>query len=127
MSGDAISFLRETEHLDFVAAVEQLADRLGIELRRTGGGEDPAERQRRKQLHALLERAAEFFHDQLLGSPHDGPARTYLRGRGYDRELVEKFQIGYAPPGRNALARVLLAGPPDADADADAAARAAAP
>ena len=61
-SGDAISFVRQTEALDFGEAVEFLGDRYGVELRREQ--EDPRaeeRRRRRERLYALLERAAGFY------------------------------------------------------------------
>ena len=103
--GDAISFLRETEHLDFVTAVEMLAGRAGIQLRydreeRTGpGGKRVAE------LAKSLECAVEWYHERLLRGPDAAPARRYLRGRGYDSETVKHFRLGWAPGGWDTLAR----------------------
>ena len=110
-SGDAITFLRETEHLDFVEAVEQLAAAANIELTYDAPGAQRAN-QRRKELIDLLERAARFYHERLMSSPDAGGARAYLRRRGYDRETVVKWRLGYAPPLRDALCQHLSA-PPD--------------
>jgi DNA primase len=88
--GDAITFLRETEQLDFVEAVERLAARAGISLRYDdeAGGRD---RQRRSRIHETLEAAVAWYHERLLSSPDAGAARGYLRReRGYDRETVEQ-------------------------------------
>ena len=95
-SGDAITFLRETEHLDFVEAVEQLAAAANIELTYDAPRTQRAN-QRRKELMDLLEQAARYYHERLLASPDAGPARAYLRRRGYDREAVVKWRLGYAP------------------------------
>ena len=110
-SGDAITFLRETEHLDFTDAVEQLAAAANIELTYDAPGAQRAN-QRRKELLDLLERAARFYHERLMSSPDAGGARAYLRRRGYDRETVVKWRLGYAPPLRDALCQHLSA-PPD--------------
>ncbi|WP_419853350.1 DNA primase [Candidatus Poriferisodalis sp.] len=110
-SGDAITFLRETEHLDFVEAVEQLAAAANIELTYDAPGAQRAN-QRRKELLDLLERAARFYHERLMSSPDAGEARAYLRRRGYDRETVVKWRLGYAPPLWDALCQHLSA-PPD--------------
>ena len=101
-SGDAITFLRETEHLDFTDAVEQLAAAANIELTYDAPGAQRAN-QRRKELLDLLERAARFYHERLMSSPDAGEARAYLRRRGYDRETVMKWRLGYAPPLWDAL------------------------
>ncbi|WP_419915535.1 DNA primase [Candidatus Poriferisodalis sp.] len=110
-SGDAITFLRETEHLDFVEAVEQLAAAANIELTYDAPGAQRAN-QRRKELLDLLERAARFYHERLMSSPDAGEARAYLRRRGYDRDTVVKWRLGYAPPLWDALRQHL-----DAPAD----------
>ena len=105
-SGDAITFLRETEHLDFTDAVEQLATAANIELTYDAPGAQRAN-QRRKELLDLLERAARFYHERLMSSPDAGETRAYLRKRGYDRETVVKWRLGYAPPLWNALCQHL--------------------
>ncbi|WP_419909100.1 DNA primase [Candidatus Poriferisodalis sp.] len=105
-SGDAITFLRETEHLDFADAVEQLAAAANIELTYDAPSAQRAN-QRRKELLDLLERAARFYHERLMSSPDAGEARAYLRRRGYDRETVVKWRLGYAPPLREELCRHL--------------------
>jgi DNA primase len=105
-SGDAITFLRETEHLDFTDAVEQLAATANIELTYDAPGAQRAN-QRRKELLDLLERAARFYHERLMSSPDAGEARAYLRRRGYDRDTVVKWRLGYAPPLWDALCQHL--------------------
>ncbi len=107
-NGDAISFVRAMEQLDFVGAVERLADKAGIPLRYTNEG-DGRRRRERTELSDLVERAAVFYHQRLLESPDAGKARAYLRGRGYDRETVERFRLGYAPAGWDELSRYLKA------------------
>lgn len=109
-SGDAITFLRETEHLDFADAVEQLAAAANITLTYDAPGAQRAN-QRRKELLDLLERAARFYHERLLSSADAGPARAYLRRRGYDRDTVVKWRLGYAPPSWDELCRHLGAPP----------------
>ena len=105
-SGDAITFLRETEHLDFTDAVEQLAAAANIALAYDAPGAQRAN-QRRKELLDLLERAAGYYHERLMSSPDAGDARAYLRRRGYDRDTVVKWRLGYAPPLWDALCRHL--------------------
>lgn len=105
-SGDAITFLRETEHLDFVEAVEQLAAAANIELTYDAPGAQRAN-QHRKELLDLLERAARYYHERLMSSPDAGEARAYLRRRGYDRDTVLKWRLGYAPPLWDALCQHL--------------------
>ncbi|WP_420440130.1 DNA primase [Candidatus Poriferisodalis sp.] len=110
-SGDAITFLRETEQLDFTDAVEQLAASANITLTYDAPGAQRAN-QRRKELLDLLERAACYYHERLMTSADAGEARAYLRRRGYDRDTVVKWRLGYAPPLWDALCRHLDAAAP---------------
>src|SRR5512143_1200673 len=64
-AGDVFKFVQEMEHVDFVAAVEQLAQKSGIELRYTSGGESK-DRQRRKRLIEAMTAAVEWYHQRLL-------------------------------------------------------------
>jgi DNA primase len=100
-SGDAITFVRETEHLDFVDAVRRLADKAGITIREDGSsGRDT---QKRKVYLDAMERATEWYHQRLLTGPDAGSARDYLRSRGYDGGVVRRFRLGWAPDGWDTL------------------------
>jgi DNA primase len=104
-SGDAISFLREVEHIDFVEAVRRLADRAGITIAEDAA--ESVERKRRGPLYDAVEKAVAFYHERLLSSPDAGPARDYLRSRGYDGDMVRTFRLGWAPDDWDALAKHL--------------------
>ncbi len=105
-SGDAITFVQEIEGLDFAAAVETLAGRAGIQLRYERRAENAARGRRRRLLEAVAQ-ARDFYHRRLLSDPDAGPARIYLRSRGYDGDLVRRWHIGWAPDAWNALAHHL--------------------
>ncbi len=93
--GDAISFVRAIEHLDFVDAVRRLADKAGITIREdAGSGRDG---QRRKVFLDAMEQATEWYHQRLVVGADAGQARDYLRSRGYDGEVVRRFRLGWAP------------------------------
>lgn len=100
-SGDAISFVRAMEHLDFVDAVRRLADKVGITIREDGDGGKG--NQRRKVYLDAMERATEWYHHRLLTGADGGQARDYLRSRGYDGEVVRRFRLGWAPDGWDTL------------------------
>jgi DNA primase len=98
VGGDAIGFVRETEQLDFAEAVEMLAERYNVELKRER--EDPREeerRRRRERLLSLLERAAAFYEKYLWASDEARPARDYLAGRGLSDDVLRTFRVGWAP------------------------------
>ena len=99
--GDAISFVRAMEHLDFVDAVRRLADKSGITIREDGDGGKG--NQRRKIFLDAMEQAAEWYHRRLLTGADAGQARDYLRSRGYDGDVVRRFRLGWAPDGWDAL------------------------
>ena len=100
-SGDAITFVRATEHLDFADAVRFLADRAGIVLHETEDG--GVERKRRTELFDAMAKAVAWYHERLLSAPDAGRARDYLRSRGYDGTVVRRFQLGWAPDEWDAL------------------------
>ncbi len=104
--GDAITFVREQEQLDFVGAVEFLAGKAGVTLNYTDKheGED---RKRRARLHELLNEAVDWYHNRLMKSSDAGAARSYLRQRGYDADLVKAYRIGWAPDEWDQLSRAL--------------------
>ncbi len=106
VSGDAISFVREVEHLDFVGAVERLAANAGIQLRYDDANVSK-ERQRRQRLHEAVTASIEFYHDRLLRGDDGGVARKYLRSRGFDGDAARQFQLGYSPDAWDVLARHL--------------------
>ena len=97
--GDAFSFLRKQERLDFPEAVRALAERAGVTL--------PADRAERPPdsrldgLRAVMARAGQFFVDALWapGDPGAEKARHYLAGRGVEDEVAQRFGLGYAPEG----------------------------
>lgn len=96
--GDAIGFVEQAEGLDFVDAVEMLADRYGVQLEREN--DDPRaeqERHHKKRLRALLERAASFYSAYLFDSTEARAAREYLASRGLSEEILREFRVGYAP------------------------------
>ncbi|MCB0976498.1 MAG: DNA primase [Acidimicrobiales bacterium] len=104
--GDAITFVRDIEHLDFQGAVELLAAKFGITLRYTDRNEGERRDARRKLQEALVA-AVDWYHDRLMTSPDAGAARRYLRSRGLDRDEVVRYRIGWAPDDWDQLSRAL--------------------
>jgi DNA primase len=105
VSGDAITFVRAMEHLDFVDAVRLLADQAGVTLHEDA--ESGRDHKRRAELLDALERAVAWYHERLLTAPDAGPARDYLRSRGYDGQVVRQFRLGWAPDEWDALSKAL--------------------
>ena len=104
--GDVFTFVQETEGLDFVGALEHLADRYGIELQREE--EDPRAAERRRQrdrLYELLERATAFYERYLWDSDEAAAAREYLAGRRLEEATLREFRVGYAPSAYDRMLR----------------------
>ena len=99
VGGDAISFVRETESLDFVGAIEWLADRYNIPLEyEESSPEADAKRRRRDRLYALLDQAAGFY-ERTLAAEGGASAREYLAARGLGEDVCAEFRIGLSPGG----------------------------
>jgi DNA primase len=105
-SGDAITYVRETEHVDFVEAIERLAQRAGITLRYDDKSQ-AKDRSRKTRLSEAVGAAIEFYQRILLEAPEGGAARRYLRGRGFDGDAARRFQLGWSPDGWDGLSRWL--------------------
>ncbi len=93
--GDAISFVRETENVGFMEAVEILAREAGMPM----PARDPQAQQkadRRTQLAEVMEQAVKFFRLQL-NTGAAAEARSYLERRGLGAEVLDRWEIGYAP------------------------------
>lgn len=94
--GSAISFLMEYDHLDFVAAVRQLAARAGVEV--PSDGVNAVAVQDYQPLYAALETAAKYYASQLR-EPAASAAVAYLKARGLTGAIAQEYGIGYAPAG----------------------------
>jgi len=94
-SGDAISWMRESEGLDFIESVSRLADLAGLQLP-DSKPEDAAQAARRRTALDILEAGCRFF-EASLQKDSAAEARSYLDRRGLDSETITSFRIGYAP------------------------------
>ena len=99
--GNAISFLIEYQGLDYVEAVKDLAESVGMKMpefeprtKKPEGGPD---------LYEIMKRACDYYRDQLKATPR---AIEYLKGRGLTGKIAASFGIGYAPDGWQSLESV---------------------
>ncbi len=104
--GDAITFLMKHERLGFMEAVRFLAERAGVSLPAARGGPGPGEADARLPLLEIHRLALQHFRENLASADGE-PARRYLAERGVTKEIVERFELGYAMPSWDALLRVL--------------------
>ena len=106
--GNALGFLMDHDHLDFVQAVEDLAKQAGMEVPREESGRPHTPRQPTDSpLYPLLTAAAEFYRQALKSHPTRKAAVDYLKGRGLSGEIARDFGLGFAPPGWDNLSKHL--------------------
>ena len=102
--GDAITFVKKIENLDYIDAVRFLADRAGIPVPETERENDAVSKLRMRILEANRE-AARLFHS-VLYSPQGKAGLEYFYSRGYTDATIRRFGLGYCPDFgtvRNAL------------------------
>ncbi len=96
--GDVVRFVQETENLDFVGAIEALAERFRVALEyEETSPQAEATRTRRERLTALLDQAAAFYERVLWDAPAGEPVRTYLQQRGLGEAVAREFRLGLSP------------------------------
>jgi len=97
VSGTAITFLMEFEHLSFPEAIEELAGEAGLEVPDTGparSGDNPT-----LPLLEILGEASRYYKDQLRSHSDASTTIAYLKQRGLTGEIAAQFDLGYAPTG----------------------------
>jgi DNA primase len=111
-AGDVISFVRDTEQLNFAEAIEALGKRFGIaiEYEEGTGGPTREERSLRQEIFDLHEQAAEHFHQAFLAKDANGDYfRDYwTQRRRFPAELASEFKIGAADENGSGLGAALL-------------------
>ena len=99
VGGDAISFVREIEGLDFVGAIEWLGDRFSVTLEyEDSTPEADAQRRRKERLYALLEQATAFY-ERVLWSDSGKAVQEYLASRGLEVDACREFRLGLSSGG----------------------------
>ena len=111
-AGDAITFVRDTEQLNFTEAVEALGKRFNIviEYEEGSGGPSREERSLRQELFDLHEQAAEHFHQAFKAKDPAGDfmRKLWIEKRRFAPELADEFKIGAADESGSGLGALLL-------------------
>ncbi len=103
LGGDIFTFVEKYENVEFGEALRILAEKAGVDLRRA----NPAEYHYFQVLYKLNEEAKNFFKKQLK-DPRNKKVMDYLAGRGLKPEIIEEFEIGFAPAGFETLTLYLV-------------------
>ncbi|MDQ4471623.1 DNA primase [Enterococcus faecalis] len=108
--GTVFNFLQEIEGISFPESVKRVADleHLSVDFDWSEPREvaDTPENQQRRSLLQLHSKAAGLYHHILVNTKIGEPALNYLLERGLTQELIETFQIGFAPQKRDFLSQV---------------------
>jgi len=102
-NGNAISFLMEYQGMGYVEAVKDLAEDVGMKLPDFEPRNSVKKPETDTDLYGIVERAAQYFREQLKDSPK---AIEYLKGRGLSGKVAARFGIGYSPDGWQSLQSV---------------------
>jgi len=103
--GNALGFLMEYERLDFVGAIESLANRAGLQVPREQS-DDGAKDQTRRKLYDMMTQCSDFYREQLR-QPSAQRAIDYLKNRGLTGQICNEFGIGFVAPGWDHLLSAL--------------------
>ena len=103
LGGDIFSFVMQRDGVTFPEALRTLAAKAGVEIDEHTRRDDA----RKARLRDVLETAIAFYHAVLVGSKTGGRALDYLRGRGFTDATMERYQLGWAPPGWDTMSKTL--------------------
>ncbi len=100
-SGGAISFVQKYDNLDFVEAVEAIANEFGLKIEYDNHTKpvDP----KLERYRTLSEKVSEFYQQQLKNSPAKEKAVNYAKNRGINGEIAKRFDLGFALPSNKDL------------------------
>lgn len=106
-AGNVVTFLQEHEKLTYPESIKWLADYYKIEI--TESEKSPEQQQHQlteESLRIINEYAAQYFYDTLLNT-EEGQAigMSYFKQRGYRKDIIEKFRLGYCPEGYDTFAK----------------------
>ncbi len=103
--GSVIDFVMEYEHMDFVEALEELAEKAGVKLERRSA--DTPEAKLKQELYAVNHLASEYYQYILTKHALGEKARSYLKHRGITDKATKTFALGYSPNSWDALGKFL--------------------
>lgn len=102
--GNVFKFISLIENISYFDAVKLQAERLQIPLPQQDKTEQEIlQEQKIADLRKIHEMARDFFYSCLVRTKYGIPAKKYLLGRGIKEEIIEKFQLGFAPPAWDKL------------------------
>lgn len=109
--GNAVHFIMEHEQVQYSEALRYLARKYGIEVKEKEMTDEERQAQsERESLYIVNQFARDYFHDTLTHSEEGRSiGMAYLRSRGFRDDIIERFQLGYAPAARDAFSKAAMA------------------
>ena len=108
-AGNSVNFIMEHEHISYPEALRYLADKYQIPIEENFKQEDPEEKSERESMYILLSAAQKYFTEQLFESEEGKTiALPYLKERELSANLIELFNLGWAPTGRDTFSNWAL-------------------
>ncbi len=104
--GNVVTFLMEHEHFNYPEALRWLAKKYGIEIQEDGEqtDEQKEEMKLRESLYIITEFAKKYFVEQLNETEEgQNVGLSYFKERGFNKQTIEKFELGYSPVKRDAF------------------------
>lgn len=98
--GDAVSFIKRIENIDYIDALKYLCDRYGMQMPQDGY--DNSMSKKRRRVYEANRAAAKYFNS-VLNSPEGKIGLDYYKNRGLADHTIKKFGLGYAPDKWNGL------------------------
>mgnify|MGYP002348027794 FL=1 len=108
--GNSVTFLMEHEHFTYPEAIKYLANKYGIEVEETiVTNEDLEQANEKESMYLVSEFARDYFHKTMLNTD-EGQAigLSYFKERGFSKDTIEKFQLGYSPDSWDAFTKEAL-------------------
>jgi DNA primase len=108
--GNSVTFLMEHEHFTYPEAIKYLANKYGIEVEETiVTNEDVEQANEKESMYLVSEFARDYFHKTMLNTD-EGQAigLSYFKERGFTKDTIEKFQLGYSPDVWDAFTKEAL-------------------
>jgi DNA primase len=109
--GDPIKFLMTLEQLTYPDAIRRIAAKYNIQLEEKEVSQEVREERQEKEALILVNEFAQKWYEDQLYNTDEGKSigLSYFKGRGFRRDVMEKFGLGFAPTGRNGLMNAALA------------------
>lgn len=109
-AGNAVGFVMEHEQMTFPEALRYLAGKYHIEVHEKEMSEEERQSQTERESLFVVNQFARDYFQEMLHQSSEGRSvgLAYFRNRGFRDDIIEKFQLGYAPEGRDGLAKEAL-------------------